>query len=60
MILNIIYLYKGGGGGEGVSKKFFSALWASVWSKTKGGGGRQVPQDLPLDLPLLMWLKAML
>ena len=21
-----------------VSKKFFSALWASVWSKSKGGG----------------------
>ena len=26
--------------GEGaVSKKFISALWASVWSKNKGGGG---------------------
>ena len=33
---------RGGGGGgkrEGpVSKKTFSALWASVWSKNKGGG----------------------
>ena len=28
-----------GGGGEGglVSKKIFSALWASFWSKNKGG-----------------------
>ena len=34
--------------GEGaVSKKFISALWASVWSKNKGGGGRP-----PLDPPL--------
>ena len=37
----------GGGGGQPppeitgspVSKKFFSALWASVWSKIKRGGG---------------------
>ena len=26
------------GGGAGLKKKFFSALRASVWSKTKGGG----------------------
>ena len=25
--------------GGPVSKKFFSALWASVWSKKKGGAG---------------------
>ena len=38
---------KGGGGGghpdpeirEGSPKTFFSALWASVWSKNKGGVG---------------------
>ena len=35
----------GGGGGWGVSKKFFSVLQASVWSKNKG----RVP---PLDPPL--------
>ena len=30
---------RGGGGGEGaVSKKFFSALWALVFSKNKGDG----------------------
>ena len=29
---------KGGGGGWPVSKKIFSALRASVWSKHKGGG----------------------
>ena len=30
----------GGGGGRGtVLKKFFSGLWASVWSKNGGGGG---------------------
>ena len=28
----------GGGWGSGL-KKPFSALWASVWSKTNGGGG---------------------
>ena len=26
-----------GGGGGGGLKKFFSALWASFWSKNKGG-----------------------
>ena len=38
-----------GGGGVGVgavSKKMFSALRASVWSKNKGGGP-------PLDLSLI-------
>ena len=25
-------------GRDGVPKKFFSALWASVWSKNRGGG----------------------
>ena len=36
-----------GGGGGLVSKNSFSAFWASVWSKNKGG--RQAPtQDLPL------------
>ena len=34
---------KGGGG----LKKFFLALWASVWSKNKWGGGGS-----PLDQPL--------
>ena len=35
------------GGGALVSKFFFSAFWASVWSKSKGG--RRAPsQDLPL------------
>ena len=29
---------KGGGGGGGL-KKIFLALWASVWSKNKWGGG---------------------
>ena len=47
---------KGGGGGGmhpnpeirggAVSKKVFSALQASVWSKNKGGG-------VPLDRPLI-------
>ena len=45
---------RGGGGGGGwggekegpVSKKAFSALWASVWSKNKGVGGRP-PGPLP-------------
>ena len=27
------------GGGGVVSKKDFSSLWASVWTKNKGGGG---------------------
>ena len=49
-----------GGGGVGVhpdpdirgalSKKFFSALWASFWSKNKGGA--RVPRAPPLDPPL--------
>ena len=43
------------GGGEKredpVSKKTFSALWASVWSKNKGGEG-QAPWAPPLDPPL--------
>ena len=30
---------RGGGGGRGCLKHFFSALRASVWSKNKGGGG---------------------
>ena len=38
----------GGGGGARVSKNFFPALWASVWSKNKGGG-----QTPPLDPPLI-------
>ena len=46
---------KGGGGEEKregpVSKKTFSALRASVWSKNKGGGG-QAPWAPPLDRPL--------
>ena len=29
---------KGGRGGGGGLKNFFSAFWASVWSKNKGGG----------------------
>ena len=29
---------KGEGGWVGASQKFFSALWASVWSTNKGGG----------------------
>ena len=32
-------------------KKFFSALWASVWSKKKGGG--RAPWASPLDPPLM-------
>ena len=39
--------YKGGGGA--VSKKKFSALLASVWSKNKGGPAPRAP---PLDPPL--------
>ena len=31
-------------GGGGISEKILSALWASVWSKNKGGGG-QVPLE---------------
>ena len=37
------------GGGGPVSKKFFLAHWASLWSKNKGGWA---PQASPLDLPL--------
>ena len=43
---------KGGGGGV-VCKTFFSALWASVWSRNKGGGGKVPPLDPPLDTSLL-------
>ena len=39
------------GGGSGLKKKFFSALRASVWSKTKGEAG--VPRAPTLDPPLL-------
>ena len=34
------------GGGGGLEKKFFSALWASVWSKNKGGFSPGSPTDL--------------
>ena len=51
----------GGGGrwGDPVSKKFFSALWASVWSKNEGGGGwgrgsRAPPLDPPLQCCLFI------
>jgi len=37
-------------GGGAVSQKIFSALWASVWSKDKGGP--PVPRAPPQDLPL--------
>ena len=41
-------------GGGGVITSFFSALGASVWSKTKGlgggGGGGAPPLDPPLKL----------
>ena len=40
----------GGGGGRGkmVSKEFFSALWASLWSiKKKEGGGQTPPGSSP-------------
>ena len=40
-------------GGGRSQKNFFSALWASVWSKNKGVGGRQAPWALPPDLPLI-------
>ena len=40
-----------GGGGGVVSKKIFSALWTSVWSKNKGGV--RPPWAPPLDRPLL-------
>ena len=41
---------KGEGGWS--KKKLFLALWASVWSKNKGGG--QAPRAPPLDLPLFL------
>ena len=37
------------GGRPGLPPHFFLALWASVWSKNKGG---QPPQNPPLDHPL--------
>ena len=40
-----------GGRWGGTSKKFFSALQASVWFKNRGGG-RGAPQAPSLDLPL--------
>jgi len=43
-----------GGGGWKVSKIFLSALWASVWSKNKGGG--RATRAPHLDPPLLYWL----
>lgn len=39
-----------GGGGGWSPKKYFFALWASVWSKINGGG--RTPQAPPLDPPL--------
>ena len=39
------------GGGRPVSKKIFSALRASVWSKNKGWA--RAPRNSPLDPPLL-------
>ena len=54
----------GGGGGRGhphpeitgspVSKKFFSALWALVWSKIRRGGGRPLPWIRHWSLPILL------
>ena len=38
-------------GGDWSPNKLFSALWASFWSKSKGGGG-QAPRAHPLDPPL--------
>ena len=43
-----------GGGGGVVSKFFFSALRASVWSKNKGDG--PPPRAPPLHPPLLAGL----
>ena len=34
-------------GGGSVQKQFFSALWASVWSKIGGGGVVLLPGPLP-------------
>jgi len=36
----------GGGGGGQSSQKIFSAVWASVWSKIKGGSGPREPPML--------------
>ena len=47
---------RGGGGGRGL-QKHFSALWASGWSKNKGGGEcRPLPRILyccPNDILVL-------
>ena len=39
----------------GSQKPIFSALWASVWSKYKGGGPPG-PRAPPLDPPVLMFV----
>ena len=46
LFLAVSKTLRGGGGGEAVSNFFFSALRASVWSKSNGGGGRS-PGPLP-------------
>ena len=38
-------------GGGAQKKSFFAALWASVWSKNKGGG-EWATRAPPLDPPL--------
>ena len=38
-------LGKGGGGGGQSPENFFFALWASVWSKTNGGGAIKIQYD---------------
>ena len=45
----------GGEGGGGLTKKKFSALRASVWSKNKGGGSGPLPRD-----PSLPFLEVIL
>ena len=46
LLIQILRKSNGGGGGASL-QNFFSAFWATVWSKNKGG--RQAPpQDLPL------------
>ena len=41
-----------GGGGVVVSKKYFSTLWASVWSKNKGSpGGSATENSFLLKMP---------